>query len=374
MAVADVLVVGGGPAGSTCARRLREGGLHVVVLDRARFPRDKPCAGWITPGVVESLDLDRPEYTRGRTLQPFFGFRIGCIGGASAVTDYGRPVSFGIRRSEMDEYLLARCGAPVRQGVPVTRLSRVGGDWTLHGIRAPMVVGAGGHFCPVARHLNPSRSPGSLVVAQEVEFLMDERQRSACRVKPEVPEIYFSTDLEGYGWCVRKGDWLNVGLGRRRRGPLGPHLAEFVAWVTSTGRLSPDIPARWRGHAYLLRESPGREIVDDGVLLVGDAAGLAAPASGEGIRAAVESGRLAALTILAARGRRREDLLPYARALEERLGPRAIHRSLPKALTPWVGSVLSLPWFARHVVLDRLFLSGVEQHSPAPLRRLARAG
>lgn len=374
MAVADVLVVGGGPAGSTCARRLREGGLRVVVLDRARFPRDKPCAGWITPGVVESLDLDTPEYTRGRTLQPFFGFRIGCIGGPSVMTDYGRPVSFGIRRFEMDEYLLARCGASVHQGVTVTRLPRVGGDWALDGVSAPMVVGAGGHFCPVARPLHPSLSAASLVVAQEVEFRMDERQRSACRVSPEVPELYFSSDLEGYGWCVRKGDWLSVGLGRRRGGPLGPHVARFVASVTSAGRISAEIPARWRGHAYLLRESPGREVVDDGVLLVGDAAGLAAPASGEGIRAAVESGRLAALTILAARGRRREDLLPYALALEERLGPRAIHRPLPKALTPWVGPLLSVPWLARHVVLDRLFLSGVERHGPAPSRRLARAG
>jgi flavin-dependent dehydrogenase len=366
MAVADVLVVGGGPAGSTCARRLRQGGLRVVVLDRARFPRDKPCAGWITPGVVESLGLDVPEYARSRTLQAFFGFRIGGIGSASVVTDYGRPVSFGIRRSEMDQYLLARCGAPVRQGVPVTRLTRAGGDWTLDGIRAPVVVGAGGHFCPVARHLNPSLSPGPLVVAQEVEFLMDERQRSACRVRPEIPELYFSSDLEGYGWCVRKGDWLNVGLGRRRGEPLGPHVARFVASMISAGRIAPDLPARWRGHAYLLRESPGREVVDDGVLLVGDAAGLAAPASGEGIRPAVESGRLAALTILAARGRRREDLLPYARALEERLGPRAIHRPLPKALTPWVGPLLSVPWFARHVVLDRQFLIGVERPGPPP--------
>ena len=92
---------------------------------------------------------------------------------------------------------------------------------------------------------------------------------------------------------------------------------------------------------------------------MGDAAGLAAPASGEGIRPAVESGLLAAAAILAAPGRRREDLLPYARALEDRLGPRRGHRGLPPGLARWAApAVLSMPWFARHVVLDRLFLSG----------------
>jgi flavin-dependent dehydrogenase len=73
----------------------------------------------------------------------------------------------------------------------------------------------------------------------------------------------------------------------------------------------------------------------------------------------VESGLLAAQAILAARGRRREDLLPYARALEERLGPRGRHRRLPSALTRWVApTALATPWFARHVVLDRFFLAG----------------
>ena len=54
----DAVIVGGGPAGSTCARHLHRAGLHVVVLDRAVFPRDKVCAGWITPPVISLLELD----------------------------------------------------------------------------------------------------------------------------------------------------------------------------------------------------------------------------------------------------------------------------------------------------------------------------
>ena len=66
----DVLIVGGGPAGSTCARALKNAGLDVLILDKSVFPRDKVCAGWITPQVVEELDLDVDDYRRGRVLQP----------------------------------------------------------------------------------------------------------------------------------------------------------------------------------------------------------------------------------------------------------------------------------------------------------------
>ena len=104
----DVLVVGGGPAGSTCARQLLQAGLNVLVIDKQPFPRDKVCAGWITPAVVESLELDLDDYAKGRVMQPIRGFRIGTIGGAEAETRYDKAVSFGIRRCEFDHYLLRR--------------------------------------------------------------------------------------------------------------------------------------------------------------------------------------------------------------------------------------------------------------------------
>jgi flavin-dependent dehydrogenase len=99
MDTCDVLIVGGGPAGSSCARTLHREGLDVVVVDAAVFPRDKVCAGWITPQVVTELGLDIEAYRQSRTLQPITGFRVGLIGGGDE-TDamYGRPVSFGIRR------------------------------------------------------------------------------------------------------------------------------------------------------------------------------------------------------------------------------------------------------------------------------------
>src|SRR5439155_2779664 len=80
MQTCDVLIVGGGPAGSTCAWALGRAGLEVVVMDAAVFPRDKVCAGWITPQVIAELDLDLDDYRRGRTLQPITAFRTGLLG------------------------------------------------------------------------------------------------------------------------------------------------------------------------------------------------------------------------------------------------------------------------------------------------------
>src|SRR5579872_2229587 len=75
MDTCDVLIVGGGPAGSSCAGKLRDSGLRVAILDRQTFPRDKVCGGWVTPAVLEELAIDPAEYAQGRVLQPIEGFR-----------------------------------------------------------------------------------------------------------------------------------------------------------------------------------------------------------------------------------------------------------------------------------------------------------
>jgi len=93
-----------------------------------------------------------------------------------------------------------------------------------------------------------------------------------------------------------QGDYLNIGLGREGHQGLAEQLEDFCDFLRERGR----IPATYRqipGHAYLLRGRSQRRLVDDGVLLIGDAAGLAYPQSGEGIRPAVESGLIAAAVI-----------------------------------------------------------------------------
>ena len=375
----DVLIVGGGPGGSSCARILRQAGADVLVLDKATFPRDKVCAGWITPQVVTDLELDLDEYSRGRTLQAIRGFRSGVIGRlVDVTTTYDHAVSYGIRRCEFDHYLLVRSGARLALGEAVEQIRRDGTGWIVNGrIRAGMLVGAGGHFCPVARMLNDtvldSRSDGHtaaqqattqpVVVAQEAEFPIDADDASFA-VEHDMPELYFSPDLNGYGWCFRKQNYVNVGLGLLDRHACSTATKSFVAYLHARGRLPANTSWRWRGHAYLLAEPRARKVLDEGVLLIGDAAGLAYPQSGEGIRPAIESGMMAAAAIANARGSySRDHLAPYQRQLGHRFGsstrPRRsiVHSALTSALA--VG-LMQVPPFVRHIVLDRWFLRANE--------------
>lgn len=357
MEQADVLIVGGGPAGSSCAGRLRAAGLDVLVLDKAAFPRDKPCAGWITPEVWGLLGLDPETYAQGRTLQPIWGFRVGVLGGHEREVRYREPISYGIRRCEFDDYLLKRSGARLRR-LTVKDLRREGDRWIVNDeVRAPVLVGAGGHFCPVASRLNGRAEPERIVAAQEVEIRLDPDDRARCAVAAEIPELFFCRDLRGYGWCFRKGDHLNVGLGRRDPHGLGAHVAAFVAFLRERRRI-PELSAPFKGHAYLLYEAAPHRLVDDGVLIAGDAAALAHPESGEGIGPAVESGLLAAETLIAARGRYDHSALhPYIDALAARRGRRRRRPEPPGPLATLVGgALLGRAWFSRRVVLDRWFL------------------
>ncbi|MGD0900207.1 MAG: NAD(P)/FAD-dependent oxidoreductase [Thermoguttaceae bacterium] len=358
-----MLIIGGGPAGSTCAGRLRAGGLNVLVIDRAEFPRPKVCAGWVTPAVFRELDMTPEEYGHGRVLQPMTGFRVGRIGGEGLVVSSRHPMSFGVRRSEFDDCFLRRSGARLCLGEPVRAIRPAENAWIVNErFEAPVLVAAGGHFCPVARLLKiPDGGRGPLVLSQEIEFEMDPAAWAECPVRPEVPEIYFCDDLLGYGWCIRKGNYLNVGLGRVDRRRLPEHVAHFCDTLRRQGRIRCRLPEPLPGHAYLLYEQSTRPLVADRLLWVGDAAGLAYSASGEGIRPAIESGLLAAETILAARGDYRRDRLdPYRRRIEARLGTRAARppvegppSRLRQGLARWL---LRRRWFVRHALLDRWFL------------------
>ncbi len=171
----DVLIIGGGPAGSTCAGRLNRAGFDVLLIDKAVFPRNKPCAGWITPQVVEELEIDPEEYSQGRVWQPISGFRTGVIGGDEVHIPYSRPVSYGIRRCEFDAYLLNRSGVSCELGEPIQDIQRNGEEWIINNrYRAPLLIGAGGHFCPVARFLGGRKdAAASVVLAREAEFAAD---------------------------------------------------------------------------------------------------------------------------------------------------------------------------------------------------------
>jgi len=364
----DVIVVGGGPGGSTAAWRLARAGLRPLLLDAAVFPRVKICAGWVTHEALTDAQVDPQKYPL--TIQAFSACRFE-FDGARNETRWRRPASYGILRREFDHYLLDRAraaGADVREGA---RVSEVAPD--ADGVRvvsphgtftASVVIGAGGHRCPVAQALGRVSDQEEVVIAQESETrLTPERVESLGRWW-EAPELYVEPDLKGYGWYFPKGDTLNVGVGcvAGPRADLPRRRDALVNALRAAGRLPADLAIEpFRGHAYVVRRRAPRRLAGDRFCLVGDAAGLARDLSGEGIGPAIKSGVLAAEAV-EARLRRGVGLDAYAAAIVRRYGTGEtgwLGRQLARIPDSWarvvVRAVLNTEATRRHVVFGRIF-------------------
>ncbi len=289
----DVLIVGGGPAGSTAAWQLRRAGADVLVLDRERFPRLKLCAGWITPEVVRDLDMDLEAYPHRRLTFPRLRVHIGPL-------HIPVPcVQHSIRRFEFDAWLLERSGAPVEQH-NVRHITPEGEGFLVDGeFRCRFLIGAGGTRCPVYRELFRELNPRATelqIVTLEHEIPYD-WQDGDCHL------WFFAHGLPGYSWYVPKErGWLNVGVGgiAARMKSAGQDIRQHWTHLTDAleGSLAPGARYDPAGYGYYLR---GRvEVVRRGnAFITGDAAGLATRDLGEGIGPAIRSAQRAAQSIIA---------------------------------------------------------------------------
>lgn len=293
MQTADAIVVGGGPAGSTCAWKLREAGLDVLVLDRAAFPRTKLCAGWVTPEAMEDLELDPGDYPHGIVTFDALHVHWKMLGARPATRQYS------IRRYEFDDFLLRRASATVLQH-KVREIRHDGGDYVVDGMfRSKYLVGAGGTACPVYRAFFGERLPrdGGLQTATlEEEFAYDWDDPS-CHL------WFFDGGLPGYAWYVPKANGhINVGLGgmavqlKRKDGHLREYWRAFAAKLKRRGLVDYDAYDP-KGYSYFVRGSV--DAVSNGnAYIVGDAVGLATRDMCEGIGPAVRSALLAARSIV----------------------------------------------------------------------------
>lgn len=294
----ETIVVGGGPAGSTCAWQLVNNGREVLILDRASFPRLKLCAGWITQKAMTDLEMAPEDYPYPllkldiRTHLPKIPF---------ALKWFPTPGNnYSIRRIEFDAWLLERSGAPVERH-NVTIIRREGDRYIIDdAFSCRYLVGAGGTMCPVRRNLfNEQRLKSRQIVTLEREFEYPGRKND-CHL------YFFQRGLYGYSWYVPKGEgFVNIGIGgkskyfRNSGTKIHDHFRDFLADLVRERRLDAVTAEglKGTGHPYFLYAYDG-EIKKDNCFLIGDSAGLATIDLGEGIGPAVESALMAAKEIL----------------------------------------------------------------------------
>jgi geranylgeranyl reductase family protein len=325
----DTVVVGAGPAGSTLAYHLADAGACVLVVDKARFPRDKPCGGGLTLRAVRQCPVDPSPVVEAEVDVVELRFRY-----RDAVVRHARePVVLMTQRRRLDAFLLDAArerGAEVREGTSVQIES---GNTLVLGngerVHAEAIVGADGANGITARAVGLGAGiVHGLAYEGNVPYTAISRDRYARRAVIELADI-----PGGYGWVFPKADHANVGVGAWQS--EGPRIREHLRRVCEAHGLAPEALESLRGHRLPLRR-PGTPIAGERTLLLGDAAGLIDPVSGDGMYECFVSSRLAAAAILDLLAGRASTLEPYEVALDMALAP--LHRAswkLKQAIDRW---------------------------------------
>ncbi len=289
MQTTDALIIGGGPAGSSCAWRLRQQGVETLLLDAQAFPRLKLCAGWVTPEVLADLQLDPAHYPH--RFNSFDQFVVHLFGLSFKL----KSVQHSIRRVEFDAWLLQRCGVPVIQH-NVREIVREGSYYIVDGAyRARYLIGAGGTRCPVYRSLFREKNPR----ARELQTVTLEHEFAYDYADPRCHLWFFNHKLPGYAWYVPKANgYLNIGIGgmaqalKARGDDIWHQWALFIADLDKKS-LVRGFHEQPKGYSYYLRDQVDTVRVDN-AFIVGDAIGLATRDMAEGIGPAIRSGLMAA--------------------------------------------------------------------------------
>ncbi len=296
-----VLIVGAAVGGAVAAITLRKLGVATVMLEK-ELVRAKPCGGAVPPAVFTEFDLPHSLIDR-KVKQCMIVSPSGQetrVPVASSVPTADDFIAM-VRREVFDDFLRQRaqtCGADLihgqltglrveAQGVTATYRSIT--DGAEHTLTADAVIGADGAYSPTARLLGLPHLPRAVAIQERIALPASQMERWA-----ESANIYLGYEVSPdlYAWAFPKHDHVAIGIG------AGPNHAEKAKTLLANlkVRLGPSL----EGGRLLLREAhalpmePRKQLAFDRAMLIGDAAGLVAHTSGEGIYWAMKSGQLAA--------------------------------------------------------------------------------
>ena len=311
----DVIVVGAGPAGATLARELARDGMAVLLLEKRKLPRYKCCAGGVTVRARRLLDFDISEVVEDVIYQLSIAHTLGTPHRGR----HAEPLIYMVMRDRFDG-LLARqardAGAEVVEEQEVKQI-QVGVEGVEvstvdHAFCCRVLVGADGAYSTVARKLGMGRA-ADYSVAMEAELVVAEEEMARWRSGVGID----LGCLPGcHAWVFPKRRHLSIGAMcvASRASDLKRCYHKFVG---SLG-IGDGAAARASGHLIPTCRR-GAVFYRDSALLLGDAAGLADPLTGEGIHNAILSARLAAPIISSSLGSGRIELQEYQQAVEDRI-------------------------------------------------------
>ncbi|HEX4324157.1 MAG TPA: geranylgeranyl reductase family protein [Gaiellaceae bacterium] len=295
----DVAIVGAGPAGSAAAYRLADSGASVLLLDKATFPRDKPCGGGVTGRAARLLPFSIEPVVEDVVDRLDCGLRY-----RQHITRKARaPLAYMTQRRRLDHFLLqqaADAGAEVRQGETADARE----------LDARIVIGADGCNGASAKQLGLADRVAH-GVALEANYPYDRRYAGAMVLEIAVVR-------GGYGWIFPKGDHINVGVGGNAE--EGPKLRAELRRMCEAYGIDPEAAQDTRGYRLPMR-LPGTRLARGRTAVIGDAAGLVDPLSGDGMYEAFYSAKLVAETALDVLAGRAENLDAYQAAVERRIMP-----------------------------------------------------
>jgi geranylgeranyl reductase family protein len=307
---ADVIVVGGGPAGSMAGMALAAAGVRALLLDKKRFPRDKPCGGGIRYGVFRRFPELAPYLREAVAIHEIRGVLMEAPGGATVRAAGDEPFYVTLRRTELDGALLERAralGVRVVEGCRVAGVERAGPGVAVTDVagrvfRASLVIGADGVNSMVARATGLGAGFADDGLALDT---MEETELAELRMAdPETMYVaYGYKGRPGYGYVFPKRHHVDAGVGfvlsffkTALGGPPYAHHDRFLREMEAKGVVAGrSNPRNFKAYRLPLG-GPLAKTVADRVLLAGDAAGFVNAYTGEGIYYAMVTGQLAGET------------------------------------------------------------------------------
>jgi len=293
----DVIVVGAGPSGATAARWCAKNGFSTLLIDKNKFPRDKPCGGAVSSRALKQLNFNIDEVVQ----QVYCTAKIYRPRGDFLFLESNTPLAVGVIRADFDFLLVQKAISEgtifkEKETVEDVLVSSSGVNIKCNSgfdATGEILVAADGVNGTVAKRVGIRKrwNPNEVGLARVWESKIGENTLK--KLMLDCLEFYLGITLAGYGWIFPKGDYLSVGTGILMKELRTHKDLNRILMIRKLRALEISNPRS----CLVPIGGVNRRICSDRLLFVGDAAGLVDPLFGEGIHYAISSGRIAALSI-----------------------------------------------------------------------------